>query len=66
MNKRPEALEDRSGSSAVQHRHLAREAALGVAAIRRVEGACRGRIWRYAENAGFEFIDENGVCPGVR
>jgi transposase len=54
---------------------LAREAALGLATIRRAEGA-EGRtsltmandlaVRRALEGAGVEFIDENGGGPGVR
>jgi len=54
---------------------LAREAALGLATIRRAEGAenetsmtaANGLAVRRAlEEAGVEFIDENGGGPGVR
>jgi hypothetical protein len=54
---------------------LAREAALGLATIRRAEGAenetsmtaANGLAVRRAlEAAGVEFIDENGGGPGVR
>jgi ribosome-binding protein aMBF1 (putative translation factor) len=54
---------------------LAREAALGLATIRRAELA-KGRtslttandlaVRRALETAGVEFIDENGGGPGVR
>ena len=54
---------------------LAREAALGLATIRRAEGA-EGEtsmtvandlaVRRTLESAGVEFIDENGGGPGVR
>jgi transposase len=54
---------------------LAREAALGLATIRRAEGA-EGRtsltmandlaVRRALEGVGVEFIDENGGGPGVR
>jgi hypothetical protein len=54
---------------------LAREAALGLATIRRAEGAERETcmtaandlaVRRALEGAGVEFIDENGGGPGVR
>jgi hypothetical protein len=55
--------------------NLAREAALGLATIRRAEGA-EGEtsmtvandlaVRRTLESAGVEFIDENGGGPGVR
>ena len=54
---------------------LAREAALGLATIKRAEGA-EGEtsmttandlaVRRAVEAAGVEFIDENGGGPGVR
>jgi hypothetical protein len=54
---------------------LAREAALGLATVRRAEGA-EGEtsmtaandlaVRRALEAAGVEFIDENGGGPGVR
>jgi ribosome-binding protein aMBF1 (putative translation factor) len=54
---------------------LAREAALGVATIKRAEGAENETsmtvandlaVRRALEGAGVEFIDENGGGPGVR
>ena len=54
---------------------LAREAALGVATIKRAEGADNETsmtlandlaVRRALEGAGVEFIDENGGGPGVR
>jgi hypothetical protein len=54
---------------------LAREAALGLATIRRAEGAEDETsmtlandlaVRRALESAGVEFIDENGGGPGVR
>jgi hypothetical protein len=54
---------------------LAREAALGLATIRRAEGAENETsmtaandlaVRRALEVAGVEFIDENGGGPGVR
>jgi hypothetical protein len=54
---------------------LAREAALGLATIKRAEGAERETsmttandlaVRRALEAAGVEFIDENGGGPGVR
>jgi ribosome-binding protein aMBF1 (putative translation factor) len=54
---------------------LAREAALGLATIRRAEGAELETsmtvandlaVRRALESAGVEFIDENGGGPGVR
>jgi hypothetical protein len=54
---------------------LAREAALGLATIRRAEGAENETsmtvandiaVRRALESAGVEFIDENGGGPGVR
>ena len=54
---------------------LAREAALGVATIKRAEGAKNETsmtvandlaVRRALEEAGVEFIDENGGGPGVR
>jgi hypothetical protein len=54
---------------------LAREAALGLATIRRAEGAENQTsmtvandlaVRRAFESAGVEFIDENGGGPGVR
>jgi hypothetical protein len=54
---------------------LAREAALGLATIRRAEGAEGATsltmandlaVRRALESAGVEFIDENGGGPGVR
>jgi hypothetical protein len=54
---------------------LAREAALGLATIRRAEGAEDETsmtvandlaVRRALEGAGVEFIDENGGGPGVR
>lgn len=54
---------------------LAREAALGLATIRRAEGADyvtsmttanNLAVRRALEAAGVEFIDENGGGPGVR
>jgi hypothetical protein len=54
---------------------LAREAALGLATIRRAEGvkletsmtvANDLAVRRALESAGVEFIDENGGGPGVR
>ena len=54
---------------------LAREAALGVATIKRAEGtehetsmtlANDLAVRRALEAAGVEFIDENGGGPGVR
>jgi hypothetical protein len=54
---------------------LAREAALGLATIRRAEGAEGATsltmandlaVRRAFESAGVEFIDENGGGPGVR
>ena len=54
---------------------LAREAALGVATIRRAEladdetsmtAANDSAVRRALEGAGIEFIDENGGGPGVR
>jgi ribosome-binding protein aMBF1 (putative translation factor) len=54
---------------------LAREAALGLATIRRAEGAENETsmtvandlaVRRALEAAGVEFIDENGGGPGVR
>jgi hypothetical protein len=54
---------------------LAREAALGLATIRRAEGAKNETsmtiandlaVRRALETAGVEFIDENGGGPGVR
>ncbi len=54
---------------------LAREAALGLATIRRAEGAENETsmtiandlaVRRAFESAGVEFIDENGGGPGVR
>jgi hypothetical protein len=54
---------------------LAREAALGLATIRRAEGAEDETsmtvandlaVRRALELAGIEFIDENGGGPGVR
>ena len=54
---------------------LAREAALGVATIKRAEGAenetsmtvANDLAVRHAfEGAGIEFIDENGGGPGIR
>src|SRR6202162_6102348 len=54
---------------------LAREAALGLATIRRAEGVERETsmtvatdlaVRRALESAGVEFIDENGGGPGVR
>ncbi len=55
--------------------HLAREAALGVATIKRAEAADHETsmttandlaVRRALEAAGVEFIDENGGGPGVR
>ena len=55
--------------------HLARECALGLATIRRAEGADDEismttannlAVRRVLELAGVEFIDENGGGPGVR
>ena len=55
--------------------HLAREAALGLATIKRAEGAENETsmttandlaVRRTLEGAGVEFIDENGGGPGVR
>jgi ribosome-binding protein aMBF1 (putative translation factor) len=55
--------------------NLAREAALGLATIRRAEGAESQTsmtaandlaVRRALESAGVEFIDENGGGPGVR
>lgn len=54
---------------------LAREATLGLATIRRAEGAENETsmtlandlaVRRALESAGVEFIDENGSGPGVR
>ena len=54
---------------------LAREAALGLATVRRAEGAENETsmtlandlaVRRAFESAGVEFIDENGGGPGVR
>jgi len=54
---------------------LARESAVGVATIRRAElvdgatsmtAANDAAVRRTLENAGVEFIDENGGGPGVR
>ena len=54
---------------------LAREAALGLATVRRAEGAESTTsmtvandlaVRRALEAAGVEFIDENGGGPGVR
>jgi hypothetical protein len=54
---------------------LARESALGLATIRRAEGAEGATsltaandlaVRRALESAGVEFIDENGGGPGVR
>jgi hypothetical protein len=54
---------------------LAREATLGLATIRRAEGAENETsmtlandlaVRRALEGAGVEFIDENGGGPGVR
>ena len=54
---------------------LAREAALGLATIRRAEGVENETSMTFAndlavrralESAGVEFIDENGGGPGVR
>ena len=54
---------------------LARESALGLATIRRAEGADGETsltaandlaVRRALESAGVEFIDENGGGPGVR
>jgi ribosome-binding protein aMBF1 (putative translation factor) len=54
---------------------LAREAALGVATIKRAEGAENETsmtvandlaVRRALEGAGVEFIDENGGGPGLR
>ena len=54
---------------------LARESAVGVATIRRAElvdeqtsmtAANDAAVRRALENAGVEFIDENGGGPGVR
>jgi hypothetical protein len=54
---------------------LAREAALGLATIRRAEGTEAATsltmandlaVRRAFESAGVEFIDENGGGPGVR
>jgi transcriptional regulator with XRE-family HTH domain len=54
---------------------LAREAALGLATIRRAENSENGTsmtaandlaVRRALETAGVEFIDENGGGPGVR
>jgi len=54
---------------------LARESAVGVATIRRAElaegdtamtAANNAAVRRALENAGVEFIDENGGGPGVR
>ena len=54
---------------------LAREAALGLATIKRAEGAENVTsmttandlaVRRVLESAGVEFIDENGGGPGVR
>jgi hypothetical protein len=54
---------------------LAREAALGVATIKRAEGTQNETsmtlandlaVRRALEAAGVEFIDENGGGPGVR
>ena len=54
---------------------LARESALGLATIRRAEGAEAATsltaandlaVRRALESAGVEFIDENGGGPGVR
>jgi hypothetical protein len=54
---------------------LARRSALGLATIRRAEGAAQTTsltaandlaIRRALESAGVEFIDENGGGPGVR
>jgi ribosome-binding protein aMBF1 (putative translation factor) len=54
---------------------LAREAALGLATVRRAEGAESETsmtvandlaVRRALEAAGVEFIDENGGGPGVR
>jgi hypothetical protein len=54
---------------------LAREAALGLATVRRAEGAESETsmtvandlaVRRALEGAGVEFIDENGGGPGVR
>jgi hypothetical protein len=54
---------------------LAREAALGLATIKRAEGAESETsmttandlaVRRALETAGVEFIDENGGGPGVR
>jgi hypothetical protein len=54
---------------------LAREAALGVATIKRAEGAENQTsmtvandlaVRRAFEGAGVEFIDENGGGPGLR
>jgi hypothetical protein len=54
---------------------LAREAALGVATIKRAEGAENETsmtvandlaVRRAFEGAGIEFIDENGGGPGIR
>jgi transcriptional regulator with XRE-family HTH domain len=54
---------------------LAREATLGLATIRRAEGAENETsmtlandlaVRRALESAGVEFIDENGGGPGVR
>jgi hypothetical protein len=55
--------------------HLAREAALGLATIKRAEAAENETsmttandlaVRRVLEAAGVEFIDENGGGPGVR
>jgi hypothetical protein len=54
---------------------LAREAALGLATIRRAENSQNGTtmtaandlaVRRALEAAGVEFLDENGGGPGVR
>ena len=54
---------------------LAREAALGLATIRRAENSENGTsmtaandlaVRRALETAGVQFIDENGGGPGVR
>jgi hypothetical protein len=56
-------------------RDLARESVLGVATIRRAElreaetamtAANNAAVRKALENAGVEFIDENGGGPGVR
>lgn len=56
-------------------RDLARESAVGVATIRRAElvdgetsmtAANDAAVRRSLENAGVEFIEENGGGPGVR